>query len=398
MRDTAIGEESGPGTILRDFETFLTFFKRHPPSFEHTRRLPGAVLRELNACLSHPIQMTLIKPLQESYPHVNGLFMLLRSSGLTDVVTTCKGFQVIVDDKMYQAWQDSNPTERYCTLLETWLLQDYPDIDDIGNYETHYGTPGAFEDWIHFSFKIPDRGLHIARGKESIRILHQYPGWHTLGLLELFGLVSIQHGIPGEREGWCVEVIWRTLFGDALLALLHNGFFRDENNILQIKRQRMAASGALQHVLQPYFPQWENILLIPEMAFREGVHVFQVRMGEAWRRVTLRDDYSMADLAQVILDAFGVAGDHRYKFQYWDRFGVRRGITHPQWVIAECPADETLVGSVPLKVGQVMECVFDFHWQEFQVILERVDPFEMVNGGPTVLDGFGELPGEPSVG
>jgi hypothetical protein len=85
-------------------------------------QLRRRMLPEINAHLARPIQMGLKKPLQKSYPHIHGLYLLVRASGLTCVEGTAKKPLLAIDDALYGSWQGLNATERYCTLLETWLL------------------------------------------------------------------------------------------------------------------------------------------------------------------------------------------------------------------------------------------------------------------------------------
>jgi hypothetical protein len=42
-----------------------------------------SALAELNARLSKPLHILLRRPQQKSYPHINGLYLLLRASGLS---------------------------------------------------------------------------------------------------------------------------------------------------------------------------------------------------------------------------------------------------------------------------------------------------------------------------
>jgi hypothetical protein len=127
LRDLTI-DESGPGTVLHDFDAFLTFIKEQELSVTPMHQLRRRVLPEINARLARPLQLGLKKPLQKSYPHIHGLYLLVRASGLTCIEETPKKPLLVVDDEVYQVWKGLNPTERYCTLLETWLLRGHPEI------------------------------------------------------------------------------------------------------------------------------------------------------------------------------------------------------------------------------------------------------------------------------
>jgi len=316
----------------------------------------------------------------------------VRASGLTCIEETSRKPLLVVDDAVYRVWENLNPTERYCTLLETWLLRGHPEI--IGERgRGWFRVPETFRDCQWFFHRIPDEGMPVAGEKEAEDSLRYWPGLHNLGLLELFGLVSVQHGALEPGKGWRIEQINRTPLGDALLALLQAEFFSDFNNILQLESEEKMPFGVLQPVLQPYLPEWRNNLVVPEWAFREGTHVFKVSLGRIWRRIAIPADETLDALASAILNAVEFDHDHLYEFLYQNRFGVLERVNHPD--MDEGPwTDKVLVGDVPLRVGQTMTYVFDFgDWWEFEVTLERVDP-DMVIEKPVVLEKHGEPPAQ----
>ena len=212
----------------------------------------------------------------------------------------------------------------------------------------------------------------------------------------------MRHGPPEPRKGWrieridcidCIDCIDRTPLGEALLALLHTGFFGDVDNILQLESEDEIPCGVLQPALQPYLPEWRKNLSVPEWTFREGAHIFKVSLGRIWRRIAIPARQTLDALASAILSAVEFDHDHLYKFTYRTRFGVSERVNHPY--MDEKPwTSEVLAGEVPLRVGQRMTFVFDFgdRW-EFDVTLERVDP-DMAIEEPAVLETHGEPPAQ----
>lgn len=81
LKDTIITETS-PGTILRDFNVILKYLKEKDLPVSGTHQFPRSLLPQINALLSCPIQLGLKRPDQKSYPHIDGLYLLLRASGL----------------------------------------------------------------------------------------------------------------------------------------------------------------------------------------------------------------------------------------------------------------------------------------------------------------------------
>jgi hypothetical protein len=389
LRHTVI-DESGPGTILHDFDALLAFIGEQEFPVTGMHQLPRRTLPEINARLARPLQLGLKKPLQKSYPHIHGLYLLVRASGLTCVEGTARKPLLVVDEAVHRAWEGLNPTERYCTLLETWLLRGLPEIiGETGRFGAR--VPDTFMEWQWFFLRIPDEGMPVAGVKEVEAPLRFTPGWHNLGLLELFGLISVRHGPPEPGKGWRIERIDRTPLGDALLALLRARFFGDIGDVLQLEAEEKMPFGVLQPALQPYFPEWRNNLSVPEWAFREGTYIFKVSWGWMWRRIAIPAGHTLDALASAILDAIAFNHDHLYEFTYQNRFGVLERVSHPD--VEEGPwTRDVLVGDVPLRVGQTMTYVFDFgDWWEFDVTLERVDP-GMAIEKPVVLEKHGEPP------
>ena len=388
LRGTVV-DENGPGTVLHDFEAFLAFVQEKELPLTGMHQLPRRTLPEINARLARPLRIGLTRPLQKSYPHIHGLYLLLRASGLTVVRGTDRKPRLAVDGAVRRDWDGMNPTERYCTLLETWLVRGNPQI--IGE-ESH--------GWLHmlqnfyqlqwFFLRLPGDGLPVVGNKDAERSLRYRSGLYNLALLELFGLVAVRHGPPEPGKGWCIERVERTPLGDALLTALQAGFFGDVGNLM-LEPDVPAPFGVLQPALQPYFAAWQKNLSLPEWTFREGAHVFIVSLGRIWRRIALPARLTLDDLASAILNAVRFNQDHLYRFSYRNRFGAEEQVQHPY--MDKGPwTSEVSIGDVPLRVGQTMTFLFDFGdmW-EFGVTLERVDP-EMAIEKPVILEKHGTPP------
>ena len=213
-------------------------------------------------------------------------------------------------------WDSLNPTERYCTLLETWLVRGHPEI--IGERGRGWlGVPDTFHQVQWFVQQIPQKGLQTAGNKDAEDSLRYGPGLHNLALLELFGLVEVRHGPPEQGKGWSIETVERTSWGDALLAALHAGFFGDMGNLLAVESEEKVRFGVLQQALQPYFPDWRENLSVPEWTFREGAHVFKVSLGKIWRRIAI-------PARLTLRRAVARRPDHDFPFRLRRHVGIRR--------------------------------------------------------------------------
>ncbi|MBU0569730.1 hypothetical protein KKB40_03035, partial [Patescibacteria group bacterium] len=102
--------------------------------------------------------------------------------------------------------------------------------------------------------------------QESIKYT---PGLLNLALLHLFGLIEVVDDLPKKHEGWRIESIKRTLFGDCMLhalflAISKHDFFRSANKKL----------GLLQKDFQVYFPQWKKSFNIDKKKDFAGVVIY----------------------------------------------------------------------------------------------------------------------------
>ena len=78
--------EAPPGTIVHDFDALLDYLGQDGiPVSPKTSEFAIARLPELNGLLSHPAPIGLRRGRQVSYPHVDGLHLLLRFSRLGKV-------------------------------------------------------------------------------------------------------------------------------------------------------------------------------------------------------------------------------------------------------------------------------------------------------------------------
>ncbi|MEZ4870538.1 MAG: plasmid pRiA4b ORF-3 family protein [Caldilineaceae bacterium] len=376
LRNTLIDQQH-PGSLLQDFAMLLTFIHENAPQLTGTLLLPLKVLEPLNARLAHPIQHGLRRPQQKSFPHLNGLFWLVRTSGLTRVDKTGKKPRLQLDEPTYHSWQALNPTEQYCTLLESWTLRAQSEI--IGERDA-FGFNRVVEMWDSLYHRVPAGGLSVAGNADLEQSLGHFPGYHNLALMALFGLVTVQSAPPLPGMGWRIAKIQRTLLGEALHVLVRRFIFGDPQQTRDGLWFRYSVSseipiGALQPVLQPYWPAWQNNLRISGTEFCGDLHIFKVALTkDIWRRIAIAGTDLLDELSDIILRAYGFDFDHLYRFTYMNRFGGESYANHPY--LEEAPfTSEVRIGDLPLEVGSEMSYLYDFgdHW-DFTVTLERIEP------------------------
>jgi len=379
--------EVEPGSILHDFESLLRYVRKQPLRVTGTHQLPLSSLQEINARLYHPLKLGLTRPQQKSYPPIHGLYLLLRASGLTYLDETGSKPQLMVDQELAAHWEMLNLTERYGTLLETWLLRAHPEIVGERAHAFFHDIPENYDNWLSLFIRL------TTRPDEMPDYLQYTPGWHNLGLLELFGFLEIEQGAPVPGEGWQITALRSTPFGEALLTLLHTEFFSDLQRVLALATEGDIPPGLLQPLLRPYFPAWEQTLPLPtENPFREGSHIFKVTLWKGlWRRLAVPAEAALEQLASAILNAYNFDHDHLYDFRYKNRLGIEEHIYHPYmdegpWVSA------VRVGEIPLQPGQRMTFLYDYGDQwEFEVRLEGIHPAD-TEVKIRVLEAEGEAP------
>jgi hypothetical protein len=350
------------------------------------------VLPEINARLAHPVVLGLKRPQLKSYPHIQGLYLLLRASGLGCIRGTPSKPLLAIDEVVYDSWSNLNPTERYFTLLETWLLRGYPEI--VGEQGTSFRFVGNyFQECAALIYSAQGDGLPVADNERAEWYFRYSPGLYGIALLEMFGFLSVKHGCPAEGQGWQLEHVSSTPLGAAVFALLTEQVLGAFRKVRQLEDSPLESFGVLQPAFQPYVPAWRNNLSLPAWAFREGVHLFKVSLWRGlWRRIAIPGALTLDTLADTIIGAFEFTYDHLYRFSYRNRFGVETHANHPY--MDDGPwASEVRVGDVPLQEGQSMTYLYDFgdRW-EFDVTLERVDPVDAATTDPIIFDRRGEAP------
>src|SRR5918912_813611 len=215
--------EREPGAVLRDFEALLDFVQTHVivMSVKH-QLLPMSLLAELNSRLSRTNPVSLKRPQQKSYPYINGLYLLLRASGLSLVEDRGSKQFLLLDEDALRSWRGLNLTERYFTLLAAWLIRGRGEILGADRYP--FSELSRCRDFMQ---RIPEAGLKVAGDKQTESMIPFQPGLRNVALLDLFGLISVEHGEPEAGKAWSISHIFSTPFGDALSCLLSD-FSGDE--------------------------------------------------------------------------------------------------------------------------------------------------------------------------
>jgi hypothetical protein len=386
-------DENGPGTILHDFEALLSFVRgRDLPVSKVNQEPSRTLLPQINALLASPIEVRFKRPQLKSYPHIEGLYLLLRATGLGQVGGTRTKPVLRVDQTLYDAWPALNPAEQYFALLETWLLRADPAT--VGDKGGAFNFPlGQLVAATNLLRSAGEKGFPLGKDRAGDYYWFYSPGRMGIALLELFGLATVDVRPPGEGEGWIVDRIYRTPLGGAVFALLYEALLSDFDKVLDLVDGSRSSPGALQPVFAPYVPQWQRVPALASWDFRPGRYIFRVSLSRGlWRQIAIDAGEPLDMLASAILNAYEFDHDHLYEFNYRSLSGAEESVHHPY--MDEGPwTSEMRVGDVPLPVGQSMTYVFDFgDWWEFEVTLEQIETPGKARRGPALLDGHGDAP------
>ncbi|MCB9137718.1 MAG: plasmid pRiA4b ORF-3 family protein [Caldilineaceae bacterium] len=388
LRNTPITEES-PGLLLHDFQTLLDFAEQNALPLTGMHVLPTRTLRVLNEQLQRRIEHGLTRPQQKSFPHINGLFLLLRASGLTTVNALGDKPILEVDPAMRHSWDQLNPDERYFALLESWLIRGDPII--IGNEQRGFYLNPPLRQWNSFF-------MHLEEGRWSeddwIERTRYYPGLYNLALMELFGLIMIEDDSPVEKAGWRIRDVQATQWGEVLLTALRPRLVEDWSLWEQLQQPALVAPGVLQPIIGPYRPAYRTVFAPSDHEHQSGLFVFKVMLSSTlWRRIAIGGDRLLEDLSDAILAAYNFDHDHLYRFLYPTRFGTEAEVAHPY--IEEAPRHTTdvQIGDLPAQPGFQMIYHYDFgdDWR-FSLVLERIEPQEEMQERYKIIEREGESP------
>jgi hypothetical protein len=388
LKNQVINEKS-PGSILADFKTLLRFIGPEGFPVSGSRHyFPLRFLPDINEQMTQPLDIDLKRPLQKSYPHINGLYYLLRMTGMVYLERTGNKFKLVIDDRKNDSWQNLNFTERYFTLIETWVVRGHAEI--VG--EVHGLSRTPFMDSYYFLKEVVKKEVNVKGNPDVEKSLPYVPGFFAIALMDLFGLISVEHSRPAAGKGWSIERLRPTRYGNAIINLL-TGYFRSDDYYRIAFDQRLPGFGVLQSLAKPFFPEWRNNLTAPKTKFLNGTYIFRISIGRSKRWIAVSSSMLFEDLCQTILEAFDFDFDHLYQFQFKDRYGLRQNINHP-FVENEPPCtDDIRIGEAMIQPATPMTFLYDFgdNWQ-FDVTLERIDPVDKNLKEPKIIKAHGEPP------
>lgn len=381
--------ETEPGTIVRDFEVVLEAMgDRGFPVSGKQQHMAAKTVVALNTQLSQPIETAFQRPVQKSYPNLHGLYLLLRVTGLAQIETVGKSAYLKRNPEQFAAWEQLNPTEKYFTLLEAWIIRGNPEI--LGEERNPF-KEGArvLQTWP----RLMSTNQRYRSYNEQNN-LNYWPGLHNLALMQLFGWITVTTGKPEAGKGWRVKRIQSLPLGEAMVRLLLKAYI-DQDGTWDAQINFTHPWGDLQPYFQPYFPEWQQNLPAEEAAEHQtGIYIFKVTLGKIWRRLAVPHHFVLEQLGDLIRESVNFDSDHLDMFTYKDTIGHTINVCHP--FIDDHDGkftDEVEVGDLPLKPGATMTYLFDFgdHWK-FTLLLEEIQPDSPEFKRGRILEEHGKAP------
>ena len=391
LLEKQIVDENNPGSILRDFKCLIDYIKSNTVEATKTNyQFSLKHLAPINERLTHPIKLKLSRPQNKSFPNICGLYLILRSTGIVNIGFSGKKPIITIDETILRLWNSLNPTERYFTLLESWLIRGQPK-EILAEHNPLYRK--LFHTCYDFWKRIPAKGLKIEGNEEIDGYIAYLIGYYNISLLELFGFLEIQYGEPETGKGWRVLKVKRLAFGDAVFRCVFQ-IERESEHFFDYEDNCDIPLGQWQLPLQSFFPEWQNNLTFPENEFTDGNYIFKVSLENVWRRIAIHSEMTFEDFANIILESFEFDKDHLYSFYYTNRFGMTTEINCPQ-TGDEPLTSETRIGEIPIQVGSFIKFLFDFgdNW-EFDIFLEKINPVDIKLKVPRIIEEHGEPPSQ----
>jgi hypothetical protein len=385
-----------PGTIVADFDKLLDLLEKDGIQVSpKTREFGIASLPALNAQLSEPAAIGLARGRQTSYPHLDGLHMLLRQTRLGRLDASKSVPRMVLDHEMRERWAALNPTERYFALLNAWW--------NPADANTEWAATQMADYRLNLLELHQPGGATKAKYPSQIDGLFHLVGMKHVGLAQMFGMVVIKQETAAPGAGWKIARMTATPWGltscqTFMKACKQTSRWLFDQLLNQAPDENAAeAASAFDYwsaTVKPCFPNWERLLDTQQTqeAFHGSI-TFKVSLGETWRRIVMSGENDFDELAMFILDAFNFDDEHLYQFDYQDEYGERRSLEDPRCQdLYDQYADAVLLGEIGLQPKQIIDFRYDFgdDWR-FKVQVEALDPTQRIKT-PKVIAKAGKAP------
>ncbi len=360
-----------PGMIVSDFNSIATYiFKNKILVKGKGRQFPVKLLETLNHLLTHPLKHGFTQPQQKSFPHLHGLYWLLRASGLLRLKQRGKKKYFEINASYYQKWGELNDMEQYCNLLDIWWFHTSPEIIDSYGFQQEFYF-SLLNLWGKF---VRTKALHF-KDYEDFMLNQAYGRAHIYSLLELFGLVKVDVRSSVQGTGWNVKTISPTNLGVQLIARLTKTLISISD---KVSLNYDDVEGRFILEIKSQYPQWVRHFPPKEKTkFCNSTYVIGAYLGKTYEQIIMKSNKKFSDLADEILSSFEIEEwEHIYDFYYDSVTGEKHNIVHPRidQYDEDCVhADKIRLGDIIWEEGTSIIFVFNYMAeQRYKIILEKV--------------------------
>ena len=335
-------------------------------------------IKELNDILVNPIDIISARPVQKTYPNINGIYLLLRSMGILRFEVSKKNIVMKIDEELFKNWENLNKTEQYFTLLEIWLI---------------HSSPRELIEGFHampiIALNIFFRVNTAPTLKKTIELMNLSSEHYNVALFEMFGFIEIETDEPITKNRWNISKITVKPLVKKILPLV----IADKNDMVAFVLSKLEL-GYFHNRMQSHYKEYKNILKYPKAISNTGTYRLKISLQKAYRTIEISYRSSFQSLANAILEQFNFDNDHLYAFRFVDRFGNKRDILHSSldgdgdnlW------ADNYYLKNLPLKELESFKFIFDFgdNW-EFDILIENIDSSREI-GSVKLIKSHGDAP------
>lgn len=315
-------------------------------------------IKELNEILVNPINIISTRPVQKTYPNVNGIYLLLRSMGILRFEASKKDIVMKIDEELFKNWKNLNETEQYFTLLELWLIHSSPkDVIE------------AFHEIPFVALNIFFRENTAPTLKKTIELIDFSSEYYSVALYEMFGFIEIQEAEPIKKNKWnIIQIRVKPLIKNILPLITI-----DKKDLLSFIFSKPEL-GYFQNKVQSHNKDYKNRLKYPKKITNTGTYRLKISLYKAYRTIEINSNSTLDDLADAILEQFDFDNDHLYEFRFKNRFGKKINISDASFDESGENIADYYLKDLPLGKFESFKFIFDFgdNW-EFDILIENID-------------------------
>lgn len=340
----------------------------------------------LNELLIEPYEHNQKRPLQKCFPQIHALNALLRFSGITYIEHHKKDPLLKINLSAYRQWNTFTDEEKYWNLFPILVYDGIAEALGEPDFMSH--SFFGFDQLLRKSFS----GWHFPeyRDQENFQRVTLQP--HLIGFFDLFGFIEVTRAKPEPGASWrCISVTPTPLGLNVAKIISDNKdnlfkyLFENNPEKLRIYLYKLFSS---------YTPGWKKLFKAEVIKPIEKTHIIKVTLCNSWKTLSVNADWTLSDLATVILNAFEFDEDHLYYFKYKGPHGNDIKAYHEAVSDEIIYADEITVGSLCLSIGQTFTFLFDFgdDWEFKLQLLSLEKPNDDKNRSLILASGGDPVP------